>query len=166
MINSKNILPLYKAMIKYIHIKLIYHKHDIQLLSLLCYCIFKSRFKNRECSLYRKITDDGYDIIRVNSGNIYIYFQYYSKEEKSPWMKICKPSQFEEPFYDFEISPDVIKPGSDIKKIFVVNDVIDMEYMDVLLYKTNRLYETIMPEILCVDERPSTHFSGIPSMYV
>jgi hypothetical protein len=187
MINNKDILPLYKAMIdyrklydsdRYLTMRIIH----VYLLAILCYSILRSRFKNRECSIYREITSYSsiarLSTLKVSSGNISVYMSVTTSRTIKPWTKICSEDEY---MYvpdmtkniatiNRRLNKEILNPGSDVRKILrectkgMTETDRELLTMMVYLYKVDELYKKVLPQILCVDGRSSTHFSGIPDL--
>jgi hypothetical protein len=175
MINAKDILPLYRSMTKYrttyyVHIHITLKRFHTYLLAILCYSILRSRFKNRECSI-----DRSRKLLRVSSGNMLVYLTSYTYGLILPWTKVCASSMYiSTDIMDEKIAEvrrclydTILESGSDIKILLEERSTYSVRetlVANILFYKSNTLYRKILPEILCVDNRKSTHFSEIPDI--
>jgi hypothetical protein len=156
MINSKDVVPLYRAVAnvikKYdqVYTDSFIGRMEAQILALLYYSILRSRFKNRECSIYRKM-EDSISILTVYCSTLSV--RTYSESGNTDREgKICASSDFSIPYitkdvpYFSGIIQYSLEPGADLKEI----------------YGSSKQY--LITQILCRDDRPPTHFSSIPDI--
>lgn len=178
MINAKDILPLYRAMIRYrksydIVVPESVSRLHTYVLSILCYSILRARFRNRECFIYKKNTHEyiwsSRVIMKVVSGNVSIYFNIegYSSTVPFSWTKICDRDSYMTPSNTYVgvitqyLPVEILEPGTDIKSL--MGDQTFLAY-NILAYKVDKLFNEILPKILCTGDRKDTIFSSIPDI--